>query len=148
MTIVPVHATEGTNELGAGRLVFNGEKLALAWIGREPGEPNHAIYFRTFDMELNPLQPTTRLNGPTEGQTMALGQELDIRGTNAQQSAAPARIGKALEGERRQRAINARCGSRSRRCGRGGLGGWLRRKLLASLLEKVPQVSAKSELPG
>ena len=65
MTIVPVHATEGTNELGAGRLVFNGEKLALAWIGREPGEPNHAIYFRTFDMELNPLQPTTRLNGPT-----------------------------------------------------------------------------------
>jgi len=27
-----------------------------------------------------------------EGQTMALGQELDIRGTNAQQSAAPARI--------------------------------------------------------
>ena len=65
MTIVPVHATDGTNELGVGRLVFNGEKLALAWIGREPGEPNHAIYFRTFDMELNPLQPTTRLNGPT-----------------------------------------------------------------------------------
>ena len=45
-------------------MVFNGEKLAVLWTGREEGDANTGLFFRTFDRWLAPLQRTVRLSPP------------------------------------------------------------------------------------
>ena len=62
LTIEPVFATEGTLiEPQSERLVYNGEKLLLLWVGRTLNDATNGVYIRTFDERLNPLQAPTRI---------------------------------------------------------------------------------------
>jgi len=59
---VPVSVATGTSSILWVRIAWNGEKLAVAWIGQGVNDVDRGVYFRTYDAELNPLQPMVRLS--------------------------------------------------------------------------------------
>ena len=69
----PVRVSEGTAENRSVKMVWNGEKLAVVWTGRGPDDLADQVYFRSFDAQLNPLQPPIRLG--TSSMSLTTGND-------------------------------------------------------------------------